>query len=158
MRGRDGRGALLTAWGGVIVFWSEKGLSKIADEFEMDQVVEGKVTRILPYGAMVELREGVSGLLHISQIAEAYVRDVSEHLHLGDVVRAKIVGIKEPGKYQLSIKALTGGGGSGGGGGGGERRGGSRELEDKIAQFMKESQRRQAELKRSRDPRRGKRR
>ena len=102
---------------------------------------------------MVEIREGVTGLLHISQIADEYVRDVSEHVRLGDVVRAKIVGIKEPGKYQLSIKALSGGGGPGG-----ERRGSSRELEDKIAEFMKQSQRRQAELRKSRDPRRGRRR
>lgn len=112
------------------------------------------MTRILPYGAMVEIREGVTGLLHISQIAEEYVRDVSQHLRLGDVVRAKIVGIKEPGKYQLSIKALS----ASGAGTVGERRGSSRDLEDKIAEFMKQSQRRQAELRKSRDPRRGRRR
>ena len=66
-------------------------------------IVEGKVTRIAAFGAFVDLG-GCSGLIHISEIADAYVRDVNEYLHVGDVVRVKVVSVEPPNKIGLSLR------------------------------------------------------
>lgn len=65
--------------------------------------LEGKVTGITPFGAFVELPGGVTGLVHISEIAESYVTDINQHLKIGDVVKVKVVSIRD-GKIGLSIK------------------------------------------------------
>jgi S1 RNA binding domain protein len=54
----------------------------------------------------VEVAEGLSGLVHISEIAHEYVHRVEDHLRKNDVVRAKVIGIKPDGKIELSIKQL----------------------------------------------------
>lgn len=69
----------------------------------LDSIVEGKVTRITAFGAFVDLG-GCSGLIHISEIADAYVRDVNEYLHVGDIVKVKVVSVEPPGKIGLSLK------------------------------------------------------
>jgi S1 RNA binding domain protein len=119
---------------------------------EIGQVVEVKVLRLMPFGALVELGEGVTGLIHISEIAHEFIRNVGEYLTPGDVVQAKIIGLREPGKYQLSLKALT------------EpspesvptRRPVTPELEGKLSRFMKEAQERQSDLKKRREGKKGK--
>lgn len=70
----------------------------------MGSVVQGKVTGITKFGAFVSLPEGRSGLVHISEIAYAYVNDVSEHLQVGQEVTVKVIGIDESGRINLSIK------------------------------------------------------
>jgi len=50
--------------------------------------------------------EGCSGLVHVSQIADAYVTDISKHLKVGDTVKVKILGMAKEGKYDLSIKQV----------------------------------------------------
>ncbi len=78
---------------------------KKVDSLLVGDIVSGKVESIMPYGAFVDLGDGISGLVHISQIAAARVRNVEDVLHIGDEVRAKIVNLKE-GKVSLSIRAL----------------------------------------------------
>jgi S1 RNA binding domain protein len=65
--------------------------------------VQGKVTGITNFGAFVELPEGKTGLVHISEVANSYVKDINEHLKVGDQVEVKILSEKD-GKIALSIK------------------------------------------------------
>jgi len=71
---------------------------------EVGSVLEGKVTGITKFGAFVSLPEGKSGLVHISEIANSYVSEVSEHVQLGQAVRVKILSVSPEGKINLSIK------------------------------------------------------
>ena len=64
----------------------------------------GKVTGITKFGAFVLLPGGKSGLVHISEIANAYVNDVNDYLKVGDAVKVKILSVNEAGKINLSIK------------------------------------------------------
>ena len=71
---------------------------------DVGAVVSGKVTAIKKFGAFVTLEDRRSGLVHISEIANAYVDDVTAHLSEGQEVKVKIVGIDETGRINLSIK------------------------------------------------------
>lgn len=73
---------------------------------EINQEVEGKVTNITKFGAFIELPESKVGLVHISQIAEGYVTDITKHLVLGQVVKVRIIGVTKDGKFDLSIKQV----------------------------------------------------
>ncbi len=73
-------------------------------EFKVGDIVEGKVTGIKNYGAFVDLGEGKSGMVFISEIAHTYVNDINEYLQMGQSVKAMITGIAEDGKISLSIK------------------------------------------------------
>jgi len=67
-------------------------------------ILEGKVTSITKFGAFVALPDGKNGLVHISEIANAFVSDVHDHVTEGQTVKVKIIGINEQGKINLSIK------------------------------------------------------
>ena len=71
---------------------------------EIGSVVEGKVTSIAKFGAFVLLPDGKSGLVHISEIANAYVSDVGEFVQVGQSVKVRVLNISEDGKINLSIK------------------------------------------------------
>ena len=71
---------------------------------DVGMVVTGKVTGIKKFGAFVTLEDRRSGLVHISEIANTYVEDVSAHLQEGQEVTVKIIGIDETGRINLSIK------------------------------------------------------
>lgn len=71
---------------------------------EAGSKLQGKVTGITHFGAFVELSAGVTGLVHISEIADNYVRDVKEHLKIGDIVTVKVVNVDKDGKIGLSIR------------------------------------------------------
>lgn len=73
---------------------------------EVGSILEGKVTGIMNFGAFVALPGGKSGLVHISEIANTFVKDVHDHLQVGQQVKVKILGINEQGKINLSIKAV----------------------------------------------------
>ena len=68
-------------------------------------VTEGKVESIQPYGAFVDMGNGLSGLVHISQICEKRIKTPAAVLHVGDHVKVKVIGVKD-GKLSLSMKAL----------------------------------------------------
>lgn len=73
-------------------------------EFEVGAIVEGKVTGITKFGAFVSLPGNKTGMVHISEIAHAYVSDISEHLTVGQEVKVKVIAIDPAGKINLSIK------------------------------------------------------
>jgi S1 RNA binding domain protein len=70
---------------------------------EIGSKVNGKVTGITNFGAFVELPDGSIGLVHISEVADSYVKDVNDHLKIGDQIEVKVIGMKD-GKTSLSIK------------------------------------------------------
>jgi len=68
-------------------------------------VVEGTITKIKPFGALVELPGNLHGLVHISHISSAYVQNVDEYLSVGDIVKVKVLTIDtKTNKISLSIK------------------------------------------------------
>ena len=73
-------------------------------EYTVGAVVEGKVTGITKFGAFVALPGNKTGMVHISEIAHAYVSDINEFLTIGQEVKAMIIAIDEAGKINLSIK------------------------------------------------------
>lgn len=78
----------------------------MSNNLEVGTIVAGKVTAIKPFGAFVALEEGKEGLVHISQIAHGFVKDINEHLSVGDEVKVKILSIDEAsGRISLSIRA-----------------------------------------------------
>ena len=73
-------------------------------EFKVGDLVEGKVTGIKNYGAFVDIGNGKSGMVFISEVANTYVNDINDFLKMGDTVKAVIISITEDGKIGLSIK------------------------------------------------------
>ena len=71
---------------------------------EVGQIVEGKVSGITNFGAFVDLAGGETGLVHISEVARNYVKDINEHLQMGQEVKVKVLSMDEKGKISLSIK------------------------------------------------------
>lgn len=71
---------------------------------EVGSKVEGKVTGITNFGAFVELPGGSTGLVHISEVADNYVKDINEHLKVGDMVEVKVMNVEADGKIGLSIR------------------------------------------------------
>ncbi|MGL4762775.1 MAG: S1 RNA-binding domain-containing protein [Sarcina sp.] len=70
---------------------------------ETGNILEGKIVNITNFGAFVEVG-GETGLVHISEVAESFVKDIREHLKENDVVKVKVLGTDEKGKISLSIK------------------------------------------------------
>ena len=68
------------------------------------EIVEGKITGITNFGLFLDLGEGKSGLVHISEVARNFVNDINELFKVNDTVKAKVLNIGEDGKIRLSIK------------------------------------------------------
>ena len=85
---------------------ARRRIELIAAEVEVGQVYEGTVQRLLEFGAIVQLLPGKDGLLHISQIANERVNQVSDYLKEGQKVRVKVIEADEKGRVRLSMKAL----------------------------------------------------
>ncbi|MCM3758970.1 S1 domain-containing RNA-binding protein [Sporosarcina jeotgali] len=131
---------------------------------EVGSKLEGKVTGITNFGAFVELPTGVTGLVHISEVADNYVKDINDHLKVGDMVEVKVMNVGSDGKIGLSIRKAKP-----------EseqrpqrpqrpsrpRQGGGRpperpeNFETKMAKFMKDSEERLTTLKRATESKRG---
>lgn len=73
---------------------------------EIGSIVEGKVVKTTNFGAFVELADGKTGLIHISEITHSYVKDVKDFLRENDAITAKVVAVKPDGKIDLSLKQL----------------------------------------------------
>lgn len=73
-------------------------------QLEPGTIIEGKVTGITPFGAFVSLGDGKTGLVHISEIALEYVKNIHDHLKENDVIKAKVLSVDSGGKISLSIK------------------------------------------------------
>ena len=85
---------------------AQKRIQDITAEIEKGQIYEGKVTRLLDFGAVVEVLPGKDGLLHISQIANERVNAVGDYLKEGQTVRVKVIECDDKGRVRLSMKAL----------------------------------------------------
>lgn len=71
---------------------------------ETGQIVEGKVSGITGFGAFIDLPDGQTGLVHISEVARNYVKDINDHLSLNQTVKVKVLSLDKKGKISLSIK------------------------------------------------------
>ncbi|WP_243388445.1 S1 domain-containing RNA-binding protein [Bacillus kexueae] len=122
---------------------------------EVGSKLQGKVTGITKFGAFVELPGGSTGLVHISEVADNYVKDINEHLQVGDQVEVKVINVEKDGKIGLSIKKAK------------DRRPersdrpkrndqrSKESFEQKMNRFLKESEDRLASLRRHTESRRG---
>ena len=81
-------------------------IEEITAEVEVGKVYEGKVVRLMDFGAFVTILPGKDGLVHISQISDEHVDKVSDKLNEGDVVRVKVLEIDRQGRVRLSIKEV----------------------------------------------------
>lgn len=131
---------------------------------EIGSIVEGTVSGITNFGAFIELPNGQTGLVHISEVADAYVRDVKDYLKDKDKVQVKVIAI-DKGKIGLSIKQAKPAAPPS------EQPQPNRfanrpprrndrpkppaNFEDRLAKFIKESDERQQDLRRSVDAKRG---
>jgi S1 RNA binding domain protein len=144
---------------------------------EVGNKLQGKVTGITKFGAFVELAEGSTGLVHISEVADKYVKDINDHLKVGDVVEVKVINVEKDGKIGLSIKKAIdrperpvrndrGDRGDSRGSHSGRPRHGSgrsndnhrapkENFESKMARFLKDSEDRLSSLKRNTESKRG---
>lgn len=85
---------------------AKKRIEDITADVEVGKVYEGPVIKLLDFGAIVGLLPGKDGLLHISQIANERVNQVSDYLQEGQTVRVKVIGFDEKNRPRLSMKAL----------------------------------------------------
>lgn len=119
---------------------------------EQGIIVEGVVTGITNFGAFVELPGGQTGLVHISEVAAVYVKDINDFLKVNDKVKVKIISVDPKGKIGLSLKQAN------------PTAPTARaprkprfepSFEDKLAKFIKESDERLSDLKKHTDSKRG---
>lgn len=119
------------------------------------EIVEGKVKSITNFGAFIDLGDGTTGLVHISEVSNEYVKDISEFLKQDQKVKVKVLSIDEDSKkITLSIKKAT------------EVRNENRKpqvkpvqemsFEDRLSKFLKDSEERQSDVRKSFEAKRGK--
>jgi len=85
---------------------AKRRIAEITAEVEIGKIYEGPITKLLDFGALVNLLPGKDGLLHISQIAHERVEKVSDYLKEGQIIRVKVMETDEKGRVKLSMKAL----------------------------------------------------
>ncbi len=82
-----------------------KIIKEIVQEAEIGKIYEGKVRKVVNFGAFVEIFPGTDGLVHISQLSDERVRDIFSYIKEGDVIPVKVIDIDRDGKIKLSRKA-----------------------------------------------------
>ena len=75
-------------------------------QLDSGAVAEGRITRVTDFGAFIQFENGETGLVHISQLAHSFVRNIHDHVREGDTVEVKVLGRDERGRLDLSIKEL----------------------------------------------------
>jgi len=83
---------------------AQRRVEEITAEAEIDKIYEGKVMRVVDFGAFVQIMPGTEGLLHISQIAEERVEKVTDYVNEGDVIKVKVLDVDQRGRIKLSMK------------------------------------------------------
>ncbi|NLN42378.1 MAG: S1 RNA-binding domain-containing protein [Clostridiales bacterium] len=107
---------------------------------KVGRILEGTVSGITNFGAFIDLPNGERGMVHISEVADAYVKDINDYLKENDKVKVKVLAIDDKGRISLSIrKAETQS---------------QISFEEQLAQFLKDSEERLSDL-RNRDNKRG---
>ncbi|MDS1030266.1 S1 domain-containing RNA-binding protein [Bacillota bacterium LX-D] len=126
---------------------------------EVGSIVEGVVTGITKFGAFVELPGGVTGLVHISEVADAYVKDVKDYLKENDRVSIKVINVDPQGKIGLSIKQAKPNYNAKSNSNASKGRRQNKEnqisFEDKLAKFLKDSDERLQDLRKNTESKRG---
>ena len=103
--GEDGTITIASTDAGKAEFAKQR-ITEITAEAEVGKVYEGAITKILDFGALVNILPGKDGLLHISQIAHQRVERVEDFLKEGQIVKVKVLETDEKGRIKLSLKAL----------------------------------------------------
>lgn len=75
-------------------------------QLDSGAIAEGRVTRVTDFGAFVQFENGETGLVHISQIAHSFVRNIHDHVKEGEQIEVKVLGRDERGRLDLSIKEM----------------------------------------------------
>ena len=117
---------------------------------ELGSILVGFVTGITNFGAFIQLPGGETGLVHISEVADGYVKDIGDYLKLNEQVTVKVISVDPKGKIGLSIKQTKAGKDKSC-----QTKKGHLSFEDKLAIFLKESEERQEVLRRSAEAKRG---
>jgi polyribonucleotide nucleotidyltransferase len=86
---------------------ARKRVELITSDVEVGAIYEGRVARLMDFGAFVTILPGKDGLVHISQISEERVQNVSDKLSEGDVVKVKVLEVDKQGRIRLSMKAVN---------------------------------------------------
>jgi polyribonucleotide nucleotidyltransferase len=86
---------------------ARRRVEQVTAEVEVGIIYEGKVAKIMDFGAFVNILPGKDGLVHISQISDERVENVSDKLSEGDVVKVKVLEVDRQGRIRLSMKAIT---------------------------------------------------
>jgi polyribonucleotide nucleotidyltransferase len=81
-------------------------IEALCEEIKVGTVYTGKVVSMKDFGAFIELAPGTDGMCHISELAEGYVKSVSEVVKLGDIVKVKVINVDDQGRIKLSRKAV----------------------------------------------------
>ena len=87
-------------------------VQRLTEDVQVGRIYEGKVISIKDFGAFIEIQEGQDGLCHVSELDENYVRNVSDVVSIGDIVKVKVIAIDEQGRVKLSRKAAMKNGGA----------------------------------------------
>ena len=126
----------------------------INKDIAVGSILEGVITGITKFGAFVDLPGGITGLVHISEIADEYVKDINDLYQVQDKVKVKVLTVASSGKIGLSIKQAVARS-SGGKGRSNQRTDNKASFEDKMSKFLKESDERLLDLKRNTKSKRG---
>ena len=151
-------------------------------QLEVGKIYEGKVTGITKFGAFVEIEPGTTGMVHISEVAATFVKEISDFITQGQMVKVKVMNIADDGKISLSMKRAVdtpppaprsqnrpqrSGGFNNNSGPNNQsrfdrvpqeyapRQEGSKSFEDMLSKFMQKSDEKISDLKRATDNRRG---
>jgi polyribonucleotide nucleotidyltransferase len=85
---------------------ARRQVEQLTAEVEVGQIYEGKVAKLMDFGAFVTILPGKDGLVHVSQICEERVENVSDKLSEGEMVKVKVLEIDKQGRIRLSMKAV----------------------------------------------------
>ena len=85
---------------------ARRRIEQITADVEVGTIYEGRVAKLMDFGAFVTILPGKDGLVHISQISEERVENVSDKLSEGDIVKVKVLEIDKQGRIRLSMKAV----------------------------------------------------
>jgi polyribonucleotide nucleotidyltransferase len=88
---------------------AQRRIEEITADVEVGKIYEGRVAKIMDFGAFVSILPGKDGLVHISQISEERVQNVGDKLSEGDMVKVKVLEVDKQGRVRLSIKAVEDG-------------------------------------------------
>jgi S1 RNA binding domain protein len=128
---------------------------------EVGQYVRGTVIRLLSYGVLVRLEDTSTGLVHISEIDNNFVRDVAEYFQINDEVIVKVLAQGDRGRLELSVKQAVGKEAqdipvsSNNGNGNGHRGGDRAAFEEKMSDYLRISSERLSDIKHNIESRRG---